>query len=98
MSDSIKRQIEIQLGKLQAKPGDIVLVTVPKGLSAGSRERIRSELRRLLPPGQKVILRSEGLGVEELSAALSPEDLNRLQAVLEQRKVAQGSAPIQTAA
>jgi hypothetical protein len=93
---SIKQQIEIQLGKLQVKPGDIVLVTVPKGLSSGGRERVQNELRRLLPPNQKVILRSEGLAIEELSKALSPDDLNRVQAAWERRAVAGGTGPMQT--
>lgn len=79
--------MKAQIEKLKLEPSDIVVVTIPKCSQATAR-RVHDQLRKVLPRGQRSIVKFEGTKVEKLADALTPEELHRLNEAMEKKLLA----------
>ena len=80
--------MKTRLEKLQLQPTDIVIMTVPAGTSRRVFEIRHAALRKILPPGQRSIVKAEGIKIERLADVLTPEELHRLNEQMEKKILA----------
>ena len=91
--------MKAELAKLQLQPADIVVATLPaKSGSARKAQQVYDHLRKILPPGQRVLVKFSSLKLEKLVDLITPEDLHRLNELMEQKLLAAPGVelPIQT--
>lgn len=63
---------EIRLiARLDVRPGDVVVVTIPNSIEAGEAGMIRDQIRSMIP-GAKVIMLAGGAGI----AVLAPSQVD----------------------
>lgn len=67
-----------KLEKLQLQPGDIVVVTLKRETGKCGREKIIDEMRKVLMPGQRMIITTEEIRVQKLAELLTPSDFRDL--------------------
>jgi hypothetical protein len=67
MPDTMPRTIEVeQVERLDIRPGEVLLVTVPDHTSAEVAERIRERFERRLPD-VKILIKTAGITVKVIS-------------------------------
>ena len=88
--------MKFNIEKLQLNPGDIVVVTVkvdPRLPRTEKRiQKIHAELRKVLPSGQRSVCKYDDVSIGLLADIVTPEELHRLNEVMEKRMLASANA------
>jgi hypothetical protein len=92
--------LEAQYKKLALERGDILLATVPKNipLTPHVMRSLQNTFNNLLhDKGVRVLIKNEDIGFESLADLLTADDLARMAARIERKKLEQPVAPVQAA-
>lgn len=81
------KAFRLEVAALALAPTDIVVVTIPVCPRA-TVLKLHQEVRKLLPRGQRSLIKFAGTSVDKLADIITPEELHQLNLRMERRLLA----------